>query len=278
MENKRILITGGAGSVGSELVRQLALDNKIFILDTNETDTFGLREEMKAEGHWVHSRTGDIRNKDTLFDVFSDFKPEIVFHAAALKHVTPNEEYPEEAVYTNIIGTLNLIKEARRWECLEKFVLVSTDKVVNARCIMGITKLCAEGLVRAQGAGFIVVRFGNVMGSRGSVIPIWQKAMDKGKPLPITDPRMTRYMMTIQEAAGLVIKAGEDGKGGEIFILNMGRKVNILQLAEDILRESDSEAGVEVIGKRPGEQLTEKLMFDEEKKVAEIVGKFYVIR
>ena len=120
IKNKRILVAGGGGSIGSELVRQLAPKNRIFILDTNETAAFDLREELKQKGYWVHSRTGDIRDKNTLADVFEDFKPQIVFHAAALKHVTPNEEYPREAIDTNILGTDNLIAEAKRWECLEK--------------------------------------------------------------------------------------------------------------------------------------------------------------
>src|SRR3990167_5006798 len=131
MKNKRVLVTGGGGSIGSEIVRQLAPKNKIFILDSNETAAFDLREEMRLKGHWVHSRTGDIRNTETVYDVFSDFKPQIVIHAAALKHVTPNDEYPEEAVYTNIVGTLNLIREAGR-QNFEKFIFISTDKVVNA--------------------------------------------------------------------------------------------------------------------------------------------------
>src|SRR3990167_3765729 len=137
MINRRILVVGGAGSIGQEIVRQLAPQNKVFILDNNETGTFDLREELRWKGYWVHSRTGDIRNTETVYDVFSDFKPQIVIHAAALKHVTPCEEYPEEAVSTNINGTLNIIREAGKWECFEKIVFISTDKVVNATCTMG---------------------------------------------------------------------------------------------------------------------------------------------
>jgi len=277
-KGKRILVTGGAGSIGSELVRQLALNNKVFILDQNESGTFDLREELKQEGHWVHSRTGDIRDKDVIKDVFEDFKPQLIFHAAALKHVTPGEEYPEEMVQTNIIGTLNLVQEAKRWECVEKFVFISTDKVVNANCIMGITKLCAEGIVRRAGKQFVAVRFGNVLGSRGSVIPIWQKQMDKGKKITVTDPNMTRYMMTIPQAVELVIKAGEKGKDGEVFILDMGKQVNILELAHSILEKAGKKKEVEIIGMRPGETLDEKLMTADEERIATKIDNFYVIR
>lgn len=288
VRNKRILVTGGAGSIGSELVRQLAPYNKVFILDQNETGTFDLREELKAEGYWVHSRTGDIRDKKVLADVFEDFKPQYVFHAGALKHVTPGEEYPEEMVQTNILGTLNVVQEAKRWECLEKFVFISTDKVVNANCIMGITKLCAEGIVRRAGEKFVAVRFGNVLGSRGSVIPIWQKQMDQGKPLTITDARMTRYMMTIPEAVDLVIKAGIKGKNGEVYILDMGKQVNVLDLAKEILKKAgkptnileqkDSTEPIKIIGMRPGETLNEKLMTEEEEKLCTRVDNFFVIK
>ena len=273
--NKRILVSGGAGSIGSELVRQLAPYNKIFVLDLNETGAFDLREELCHEGWWVHSRTGDVRNRETLEDIFSDFKPEIVFHAAALKHVTPNEEYPREAVETNILGTLNIIEYAKKYE-VEKFVFISTDKAVQSASIMGATKRVSEIIVRNQGAGFISVRFGNVLGSRGSVIPLWQKQIDEGKAVTVTDEKMTRYMMTIDEAVKLVIKAAEQGKGGEIFCLDMGKKVNVLELAKEIIKGTKSE--IKIIGLRPGEQLTEKLMFEEEEAVAEKIGEFYVIR
>ena len=275
IKNKRILVTGGAGSIGSELVRQLAPDNKIFILDQNETGTFDLREELKQEGYWVHSRTGDIRDKEVVRDVFEDFKPQYVFHAAALKHVTPNQEYPEEAIKTNALGTWNIIAESKRWECLEKFIYISTDKVVNAHSIMGATKLLGEIMVRNQGKRFVAVRFGNVMGSRGSVIPLWQNQMNRGKSITVTDARMTRYMMTIPEAVSLVIKAGESGKGGECYILDMGEQVNILDLAEKILGKKGK---VKMIGIRPGETLDEKLMTLEEEKLSRKVGKFYILK
>ena len=277
MKNKRILVTGGAGSIGSELVNQLAKDNKIYILDIDETGMFDSVEEHKQAGRWVHGRVGDVRDEKTLEDVFSDFKPQVIFHAAALKHVTPGEQTPLEYINTNIIGTYNVIKQAKRWECFEKFVFISTDKAVQSSSIMGATKRVSEIIVRNQGRGFVVVRFGNVLGSRGSVIPLWQKAINEGKSIKVTDEKMTRYMMTIPEAVELVIEAGEQGEGGEIMILDMGKKVNILELAQKIIKEAQTNTQIEISGIRPGEQLTEKLMFEEEEAVAIKKGRFTII-
>lgn len=275
IKNRRILVTGGAGSIGSELVRQLAPNNKVFIIDQNETGAFDLREELKQDGYWVHSRTGDIRDINVVKDVFEDFKPQYVFHAAALKHVTPNEEYPLEAIQTNILGTYNVMSEAKRWECLEKFVFISTDKVVNAHSIMGATKRVGEIMVRNQGKGFIAVRFGNVMGSRGSLIPLWQNQINRGKPITVTDERMKRYMMTIPDACELVIQASQLGKGGECFILDMGEQVNIFELANKIVKGTNIK--IKTIGVRQGETLEEKLMTEEEERSAKKVGKFFIL-
>lgn len=274
LKNKRILVAGGGGSIGSELVRQLAKDNKIFVLDTNETATFDLTEELSQEGHWVKPRIGDIRDKETVFDLFADFKPQIVFQAAAYKHVSPMEMYPEEAISTNINGTYNLLREAKKYECLEKFVFISTDKAVSSASVMGATKRVGEIMVKNQGG--IAVRFGNVMGSRGSVLNIWQRQIDQGKPITITDKRMTRYMMTIPEAVSLVIKATEIGKGGEIFCLEMGKPVNVYDLALEILEKSGKDVGIKEIGLRAGETLEERLWLSEERP--EKMGDFYVIR
>lgn len=269
----RILITGGGGSIGSELARQLAAKHKLFLVDINETAVYRVREELKQKGHWAHSRTGDIRNKETLHDVFSDFRPEIVYHCAALKNVTPSEEYPREAIETNIIGTDNVIAEAKRWECLKKFVLISTDKVVNAKCIMGITKKCAEGLVTRAGPKFVAVRFGNVLNSSGSVLEIWQKQHDEGKPLTITDPKMKRYTMSIPEAVKLVIEAGNKGKNGQIFIMNMGQPRSIMELKRQYFKNDK----YIVIGMREGEAMEEQLMTKEEQERAITRGNFYII-
>jgi FlaA1/EpsC-like NDP-sugar epimerase len=278
MKNKRILITGGGGSIGSELVRQLAKDNAIFIIDNNETACFDLIEEMRHLGYDVHGRVGDIRNRDTVEDAFSDFKPQVVFHAAALKHVTMGEWYPREYAETNIMGTLNIIEYAKKWECLEKFVFISTDKAVQSASIMGATKRVGEIITRNQGRGFVVVRFGNVLGSRGSVIPLWQAALEKGEKLKVTHPEMTRYMMSINDAAGLVIQAAEQGEGGEIFILDMGEPVRVLDLALDILKKAGKKPEVDIIGLRPGEQLQEKMMFEEEERDSIYDGKFIIIK
>lgn len=278
MKNQRILITGAAGSIGSELVRQLSKQNKVYILDINETGVFDLIDEHQRDGRWVHGRVGDIRDEKTVEEVFSDFKPEVVFHAAAYKHVTPMEWTPLEAINTNITGTYNVIKYAKKWECLKKFVFISTDKAVQSSSVMGATKRVSEIIVRNQGRGFVVVRFGNVLGSRGSVIPIWQKAIEQGKSIKVTDEKMSRYMMTIDEAVGLVIKAATIGKGGEIICLDMGKKVNILDLAKRIVKEAQVDNPIEVIGIRPGEQLTERLMFEEEEKIAVKKGEFFIIK
>lgn len=271
MKDKRIIITGGAGSIGSELVRQLYKDNKTFIIDNNETEGLNLINELG-----VYGRIGDIRDEKTIHDIFSDFKPQIVFHAAALKWATQHEKYPEEIVKTNILGTLNIINEAKKWECVEKLVFISSDKAVNAHSLMGISKRMGEVMVCNQ--GYIAVRFGNVLGSRGSVIPIWQRQIESGKKITVTDEKAKRYFMTIQEACELVIEAAEKGKGGEIFVLDMGEQINILDLAKKIIKESRKDTEIEIIGLREGETLEEKLMSEEEEKKAIKQGKFFIIK
>jgi len=270
MKNKRILITGGAGSIGSELVHQLIKTNKVFVLDNNET---GLHDLMVEVG--VLGRVGDIRQKETVHDVFSDFKPQVVFHVAALKHVDLCERYPEECTSVNVKGTENVLREAKKWECVEKFVFISTDKAAVPNCYMGATKKCGELLVK--GSGFTVVRFGNVLGSRGSVIPIWQKQLDSGRKITVTDERMTRYKMTIEDACALVITASEADSGGQIWVMDMGEQVSILDLAKEIVNKTRG-PGIEMIGIRPGEVLEERLMSDEEQKVAVKQGKFWIIK
>lgn len=278
IKNRRILITGFAGSIGSELTRQLCLKNKIFGIDINETGAFDLQEELRQKGYWVYSRVGDVRDIETIKDVFEDFKPQIIFHAAALKHVSPNEIYPIEAIKTNVLGLYNVLSEAKKWECVEKFVFISTDKTINSYSIMGATKKLGEIMVKNSGKGYVVVRFGNVLGSRGSLIPIWQKQIDKNEPITITDERMERYFMTIEEACGLVIKAAEIGKGGETIILDMGKKVNVLDLARKVIEESRKDIQIKTIGIRSGERLTEELMTEEEKRSAVKQDNFWIIK
>ena len=273
IKNKRIIVTGCAGSIGSELCRQLCKNNKIFGIDSNESGFFDIQQETG-----IYGRVGDIRDEKTVFDIFSDFKPQVVFHAAAYKHVPLMERYPIEAISTNIMGLWNVIKEAKNWECLEKFVFVSTDKVCSGNSIMGATKRLGEIIVKNQGKRFIVVRFANVLGSRGSIIPIWEKQINEGKNITITDKRMTRYMMSIEEAVSLVIMASEEGSGGEIFILDMGKPIKILDLAKEIIRKTGRNIPIDIIGIREGETLTEELMFEEEKKKAVKKGKYYIIK
>lgn len=274
--NKRILVTGGGGSIGSELVRQLSVNNKIFVLDHNETATFNIMEELSDR--WVKGRVGDIKDKETVYDVFSDFKPQIVFHAAAYKHVSPMEAYPLEAIQTNILGTFNVLQEAHKYECLEKFIYISTDKVVNASSIMGATKKVGEIMVINFGGA--AVRFGNVLGSRGSVLTIWERQYKAGKPLTITDERMERYTMTIPEAVKLVIKAGSQDNKGKIYIMDMGKRKNIMDILNDFKgTKHDGRLSLqhEFIGIRPGETLIEELMTAEEKKVAVKKGNFWIL-
>ena len=275
IKDKRCLVTGGAGSIGSELVRQLAVSNPVYILDNNETGAHDLAEEMQQDGHNVHCRVGDIRDPDTVQEVFSDFKPQIVFHAAAYKHVTPMEDAPIEAINTNILGTWNVIKWVKYYQpYVEKFVLISTDKAVNSHSVMGATKRVCEIMTRNQGQGFIVVRFGNVVGSRGSVLPLWENQVKRGKPITITNPDMTRFFMTIPQAVELVIEAAKVGRGGEIMILDMGEPKRIGDLAKELYPDYPQR----IVGVRQGESMDEVLMFEEEKKVAIKDGSFFIIR
>lgn len=276
MKSKRILVAGGAGSIGSELVRQLAEKNKVYVLDINESGIFDIIEELKGKTVW--GRVGDIRDYKTVKDVFDDFKPQVVFNCAAYKHVPLMEYTPLEAIQTNVLGHYNLVHVAKTWECLEKFVFISSDKAVNSRSIMGATKRLGEIITLNQGKGFISVRFGNVLGSRGSLLTIWQKQIDRGKKLTVTDEMMERYMMTVFEAVKLVIEAAEQGIGGEIFVLDMGERVNIKKLALDILQKSGRNPEIDVIGIRPGETIREELMFKEEESRAQKNGNFIIIR
>ena len=276
LHGKRVLITGAGGSIGSELVRQcLKFEPALIVmLDNSEYNLFQIEREVVSKNTNVLTipLLSNIRDLDILGKVFSQYEPQIVFHAAAYKHVAMQEEFPWEAIKTNVYGTSNLVKLSLEHNT-EKFVLVSTDKAVMPINVMGATKRLAE--LVCQGANssfntrFMAVRFGNVLGSSGSVIPIFQEQIKNGGPITITDPDMERYFMSVPEAAQLIMQAGSLGKGGEIFALDMGQPIKILDIANELIRLSGLEPEIDIpisfIGARPGEKKLEKLVHDEEK-------------
>lgn len=271
LENKTVLVTGGGGSIGSELCRQAALCNikQLVIFDIYENNAFELSHELAQAfpGLPVSVRVGSVRDKERMDELFNEFKPEVVFHAAAHKHVPLMEDSPGEAIKNNVYGTWNTARAAIEAN-VERFVLLSTDKAVNPTSIMGATKRMAELIIQElaqtqQKTIFAAVRFGNVLGSNGSVIPLFTKQIERGGPITITHPDITRYFMTIPEASRLVIQAGSLAKGGEIFILDMGDPVRIDDLARKMIRqaglEPDKDIELRYIGLRPGEKLYEEL-------------------
>lgn len=286
-EGKVILVTGGAGSIGSEIVRMLLKFNPkvIRVLDINETGLFELEQELKSEK--LRLFVGDIRDKDRLKRAIEGV--DIVFHAAALKHVPLCEYNPFEAVKTNVVGTQNLIDVALDKE-VEKFITISTDKAVNPINVMGATKLLAERITTAANlykgnrrTAFSVVRFGNVLNSRGSILPLIKNQIKKGGPVTLTDPRMTRFVMSIHDAVMLVLKAGMLAKGGEIFILKMPA-IKVLDLIEVVVEELAPKYGysrrdmkIDIIGIRPGEKLFEELMTEEEALNAKELEDMYIV-
>ena len=272
---KKVLVTGAGGSIGSELVRNcLTFDPDLLILlDQSEHNLFNIEKECQNSSHPVSFQPilGDIRDKTLLERVFSSFKPDVVFHAAAYKHVPMQENHPWEAILTNIQGTLNLINTAEDYN-VNRFVLVSTDKAVNPTNIMGATKRIAEKLIQSKAIDskvkYMAVRFGNVIGSSGSVIPTFQEQIRNGGPITLTDPGMERYFMSISEAAQLILQTGAMGSNGEIYILDMGNPVNIKDIAYELIRlsglEPEKDISIEYIGSRPGEKMFEELKTKEE--------------
>lgn len=266
---KTILVTGGGGSIGSELSRQLSKYNpkKLINIDVNENSLYLLELEIKRAYKEIDlvSEICSIRDREKLDYLFSFYKPDIVFHAAAHKHVPLMEHSPEEAIKNNIFGTRNLVDVADKYK-VDRFVMISTDKAVNPTNIMGASKRVCELIVEKKNeessTKFMAVRFGNVLGSNGSVIPIFKKLLEEGRNLTVTHKDMTRYFMTIPEAAQLVIEAGTLGKGGEVFILDMGEPVKIMDLAKNRIRFSNSKVGIDIVGLRPGEKLYEELLYD----------------
>ncbi len=289
LRNKRVLITGAGGSIGGELVRQVSrfYPEALALVDFGEYNLFQIEMEIRQRAGYlsVHGYLADIKDAKSIESVFDIFKPDVIFHAAAYKHVPMQELHPWEAVKNNILGTKNLIKAAVKFK-VKRFVLVSTDKAVRPSNVMGATKRIAEMLVQSNnensGCHFMSVRFGNVVGSSGSVIPIFQDQILRGGPVTVTHPDMTRYFMSIPEAAQLILQAGSMGAGGEIFILDMGKPVRILDMAHDLIRlhglEPEKDIPIQFIGLRPGEKLYEELITKGEGIVETTHEKIVVLR
>ncbi len=278
LADKVILVTGAAGSIGSEIVRQVARFNpkKIILLDQAESPLYEMEMELfdKYKKQSYEIVMGDIRNKERMENVFSTFHPQIVFHAAAYKHVPMMENNPSESIFTNVSGTKNLADLSDQYK-VEKFVMVSTDKAVNPTNVMGASKRIAEIYTQSLGkksdTKFITTRFGNVLGSNGSVIPRFRQQIENGGPITITHPDITRFFMTIPEACQLVLEAGAMGNGGEIFIFDMGESVKIVDLAKKMIKLSglilDKDISITYTGLRPGEKLYEELLADHENTI-----------
>lgn len=278
ISGKTVLVTGGGGSIGSELCRQISKYNpkKIIIFDIYENNAYVLKNQLDSHYNGspeVYIRIGSVRDKSRLEEVFDEFHPQVVFHAAAHKHVPLMEDCPGEAVKNNVFGTYNLAETAVEYK-VERFVSISTDKAVNPTNIMGATKRVTEMIIQyferkcQNSTKFAAVRFGNVLGSSGSVIPLFTEQIKNGGPVTVTHPEITRYFMTIPEAAQLVVQAGGMATGGEIFVLDMGDPVKILTLAENLIRLSGYKpyADIDIVftGLRPGEKLYEELTLEAE--------------
>ncbi len=275
LTNKTILVTGAAGSIGSEIVRQIIQfhPKKIILLDQAESPLYDMEMELKDEfdSFSYEIIIGDIRNVERMENVFKTFSPQLVFHAAAYKHVPMMENNPSESILTNVFGTKNCADLAVKYK-VEKFVMISTDKAVNPTNVMGASKRIAEIYTQSLGktvlTKFITTRFGNVLGSNGSVIPRFRQQIENGGPVTITHADITRFFMTIPEACQLVLEAGTSGNGGEIFIFDMGESVKILDLAKKMIKLSgltlDKDIKIIYTGLRPGEKLYEELLANEE--------------
>jgi len=288
IREKNILVTGAGGSIGSELCRQITRFDpaKLIMLDIGETELFNVDMEIREIDPELDliSIVGDIRDERKVKSVFKEHRIETIFHTAAYKHVPLMEANPREAILNNIYGTKVLAQRSAK-SGVKRFINISTDKAVNPTSVMGATKRVAENLIlglSADTVAFISVRFGNVLGSRGSVVPIFQEQIKKGGPVTITDYEMKRYFMTIPEAAQLVMQAGAMGDGGDVFILDMGDPVSIYHVAEELIRlsglEPDKDIPIVISGRRPGEKLFEELLTAEEGTTATIHEKIYSAR
>lgn len=276
IKDKVVLVTGGGGSIGSELCRQVAAaePKKLIIFDIYENNAYDIQQELfrNYPGLDLHTIIGSVRDYDRLEKVFEELHPQMVFHAAAHKHVPLMEVSPNEAVKNNCLGTLNTAKLADKYN-VEKFVLVSTDKAVNPTNCMGATKRICEMIIQtyaklSKNTKYVAVRFGNVLGSNGSVIPLFLKQIEKGGPVTVTHKDMRRFFMTIPEAVNLILQASVYAEGGEIFVLDMGEPVKIYDLAEKLIRfkglEPNVDIEIKITGLRPGEKLYEERLMDEE--------------
>ncbi|WP_459500032.1 polysaccharide biosynthesis protein [Bacillus sp. C1] len=286
--DKVVLVTGAGGSIGSEICRQVTKFNpkQLILLGHGENSIYSIEMELKElygnEQIIFTPEIADIQDDKKMMLVMNKYRPYVVYHAAAHKHVPLMENNPEEAVKNNLIGTMN-IAEAASWHGVETFVMISSDKAVNPTSVMGTTKRLAEMIIqhknKTSDTKFVAVRFGNVLGSRGSVIPLFKKQIQKGGPVTVTHPDMVRYFMTIPEASRLVIQAGALAKGGEIFVLDMGEPVKIVDLAKNLIKLSGNsveEIGVEFTGMRPGEKLFEELLKDDEVNEQQVYPRIYV--
>ncbi|WBL14836.1 polysaccharide biosynthesis protein [Sutcliffiella sp. NC1] len=284
---KVVLVTGAGGSIGSEICRQICqfTPRSLILLGHGENSIYSIELELRKEYDNVieiYTEIADIQDRDKMFKIMDKYKPDVVYHAAAHKHVPLMERNPEEAVKNNIFGTKN-VSEAADAAGVGNFVLVSSDKAVNPTNVMGATKRFAELIIQQVAekskTKFVAVRFGNVLGSRGSVIPLFKKQIQEGGPVTVTDPEMTRYFMTIPEASRLVIQAGTLGRGGEIFVLDMGEPVKIVDLARNLIKLSGysvEEIGIKYSGIRPGEKMYEELLNDDEIHKQNIFPKIHV--
>lgn len=284
IEGKTVFITGGGGSIGSELINQIAKYNpkRIVNIEINENSSYLMELELKRKYPYLEYKTeiASVRDLDKLENLFNKYKPNILFHAAAHKHVPLMENNPEEAIKNNIFGTRNVAECCLKYK-LDSVVLISTDKAVNPTNIMGATKRVCEMIFqkyseKLSSTKFMAVRFGNVLGSNGSVIPIFSKLIKEGKNLTLTHKDIIRYFMTIPEAAQLVIEAGALGKGGEIFILDMGEPVKIYDLAKNMIKLSGSSVGIDIVGLRPGEKLFEELLYDVDSSTKTTNNKIFI--
>ena len=275
VSGKVVLVTGGGGSIGSELCRQIARHEpkQLIIFDIYENNAYDIQQELKRDYPELNLVVliGSVRNTHRINGVFEKYRPQIVYHAAAHKHVPLMEDSPNEAIKNNVMGTYKTAQAADKYG-VSRFVLISTDKAVNPTNIMGASKRLCEMVIQMMNnrskTEFVAVRFGNVLGSNGSVIPLFKKQIEEGGPVTVTHPDIIRYFMTIPEAVSLVLQAGARAKGGEIFVLDMGKPVKILDLALNLIRLSGlkpyEDIDIVFTGLRPGEKLYEELLMDEE--------------